>query len=79
MKPVGGNMLSAYDFYSKPKLPPGQKKLMRKDTMPPCTTLTEVFTGTIDHIFYNKESVKLLGLLEIPDSLDMEDAMPNLT
>ena len=46
--------------------------------MPPYTTVTGEFTGAIDHIFYNKDSVTLLELLEIPDDINEEEAMPNL-
>ena len=45
--------------------------------MPPYTTVTGEFTGHIDHIFYNKRSVQLIGLLEIPEDLDEDANMPN--
>ena len=79
MSPLGGNLRTAYEFYRKPnRKASSTESINRFDTMPPLTTITTVFKGTIDHIFYNKESLKLLELLEVPEDLDEDEAMPNL-
>ena len=46
--------------------------------MPSLTTWTTVFKGTIDHILFNKDSLRLLEVLEVPDDLGEDEGMPNL-
>ena len=80
IEPLGKNLVTAYSFYKTPSLKPdeAERPFHRGDSMPPYTTVTGEFTGIIDHIFYNTKSVKLLELLEIPDDIDEEQAMPSL-
>ena len=47
--------------------------------MPKFTNYTESFNGTLDHLFYNKDLLDVVSLLDIPDEHDVtrEKGLPS--
>jgi mRNA deadenylase 3'-5' endonuclease subunit Ccr4 len=68
MEPLIGNLKTAYQYYD---LQAGRvaedETLTREETMPKYTNYTLNFQGTLDHIFYNSDRLKVTHLLEIPE------------
>ena len=80
MDPLIGNIQSAYQMYD---IQAGRiatdERLSRDQTMPRFTNYVQNFQGTLDHIFYNTDQLKVTHLLETPDESQVlrEKALPS--
>lgn len=67
--PLAGNLRTAYEQYN---LPTGRissdQTLTRDETMPIHTHCTGMFEGTLDHLIYNEDELKVVSVLEVYDS-----------
>ena len=73
MEPIIGNIESAYDYYRlRSDDTERNKTLTREQTMPVFTNFTRNFYGTLDHLFYNKDKLEVMSLLETPELSDVE-------
>jgi len=70
-KVLRGQIRSAYSYYNA-----GTDVESR---YPEYTNYTVKFKGTLDHLFYNADHVKLLKLLEMPshDDVKKQEAIPS--
>ena len=57
----------------------GDETLTRLETFPEYTNYTVNFKGTLDHIFYNSDALKVKHILEIPEQKDLalQTAIPS--
>ena len=80
LDPLIGNLASAYQNYDLPVgRVPSDQTLSRAETMPKYTNYKVSFQGTLDHIFYNTNQMKVVELLEVPQMLQIvrEKAIPS--
>lgn len=80
LMPLYGKMRSAYENYQcPPNKITADERLTRDETFPSYTNYTVNFKGTLDHIFYNQDALKVKHLLEIPEQKDlqMQTAIPS--
>ena len=68
LEPLFGNLQSAYQFYDlKAGRIATDETISRAETMPKFTNYTEKFNGTLDHIFFNKNKLDVVQLLDTPE------------
>ena len=62
LAPLNGNLESVYSLYKNSDLP----NVSRADTHPLYTNYATDFQGTLDHILYERNTLEVLEMLEMP-------------